>query len=173
TYRVLVLDGEVLGVLERRRPSVVGDGRSTVGELVLEEYARRTNADDATGLKHFAVDLDCVYTVARSGRTIDAVLPAGDELVIKTATNSNGPNENRTVEPPPAGIADAAVLAAAALGARIAGVDIVTTDPGRSLGETDGVVLDVNPVPALTHHYNVADESPTKVAVPILRSLLR
>jgi cyanophycin synthetase len=175
TYRVLLLDGEVLGVLRRTRPRIVGDGRSRIDELILREYARRTEREGPSGLKHFAVDLDCVFTLAREGRAIDSVLATGESIVIKTATNYNGPEENHTVTgPAPAGIAEAARAAAAALGTRIAGVDIVTPDPARPLAEAGGVVLEANPVPALTHHYNVAEsDDAARVAVPILRALLR
>ena len=68
--------------------------------------------------------------------------------------------------------ADAA-SAAEILGLRLAALDIVTQDHQLGLQESGGVVLEVNPVPALYHHYRVADRSrATKVAVPILRSLL-
>ena len=56
---------------------------------------------------------------------------------------------------------------------RLAGVDVVTPDPARPLGETGGVILEVNAAPGLTHHYNVASPGEaTRIAVPILRALL-
>jgi cyanophycin synthetase len=173
TYRVLVLDGEVLDVLRRGRPRITGDGRSTIEELVFAEYARRLADDNFAGLKHFAVDLDCIFTLARAGKRIDSVLSEGETVVIKTATNYNGPRETETVYGATDGLDDAARTAAAALGTRLAGVDIVSSNPARPLQETGGVVLEVNPIPGLTHHYNVADPSRARrIAVPILRALL-
>jgi cyanophycin synthetase len=173
TYRALVLDGEVVDVLCRTRPRVTGDGRTTIEDLIFREYARRLREEGPAGLKHFAVDLDCLFTLQRAGRQIDSVLADGETVVIKTATNFNGPQETRTVHEPVAGVAEAARAGAAALGVRLAGVDVVTADPARPLAETGGIVLEVNPVPGLTHHYNVAEpERATRVAVPILRALL-
>jgi D-alanine-D-alanine ligase-like ATP-grasp enzyme len=51
-------------------------------------------------------------------------------------------------------------------------VDVVAPDIGRSLASSNGVVLEVNPIPGLQHHYNVADpEAATAVAVPVLEAL--
>jgi cyanophycin synthetase len=174
TYRVLVLDGEILDVIRRRRPRITGDGRSTIEELIFAEYARRIASEGPSGLKHLAVDLDCLFTLERGGRTPRSVLADGESAVIKTATNYNGPEETETLDgPAPPGLADASRIAAGALGVRLAGVDIVTTDPARPVAETGGVVLEANPVPGLTHHYNVADSAgATRIAVPILRALL-
>jgi hypothetical protein len=60
-----------------------------------------------------------------------------------------------------------------AVGLRLAGVDVVTTDIGRPLVETGGVVTEVNGGPGLHHHYLVADRADaTPVAVPVLEKLL-
>jgi len=62
--------------------------------------------------------------------------------------------------------------AAAAVGVRLAGVDVVAPDIERSLASSNGVVLEVNPIPGLHHHYNVAEpEAATPVAVRVLEAL--
>jgi glutathione synthase/RimK-type ligase-like ATP-grasp enzyme len=95
------------------------------------------------------------------------VLPSGTSLPIKTATNYNGPEDSRTVAPPyPEQFVDLALRAAEALGVRLGGVDLVA-------GEEDLVVLEVNPTPGLSHHYNVADpERAPHIAAAILDALL-
>jgi cyanophycin synthetase len=173
SYRVLVLDGEVLDVLRRPRPTVTGDGRSTIEELVFAEYARRIRDEGFGGLKHFAVDFDCLFTLEAEGLGLGSVPPAGERVVVKTATNYNGPGENEPLpEPFPGTLVDVARRAAAELAVRLGGVDVVTAEPSRPLEETGGVVLEDNPVPGLWHHYNVADgPAGRRVAVPILRRL--
>jgi cyanophycin synthetase len=174
SYRLLLLDGEVLDVLRRTRPRIAGDGSATIEQLMFREYDRRLADEGPSGLKHFAVDLDCLFTLEHAGLGINSILPAGESAVVKTATNYNGPNETETVRGEiPETLAEPARVAAAALGVRLAGVDIVTPDPGRPLAEAGGVVLEVNGIPGLTHHYNVADAAgATRIAVPILRALL-
>jgi D-alanine-D-alanine ligase-like ATP-grasp enzyme len=175
SYRVLLLDGEVLDVLRRWKPRLEGDGISTVETLMFREYGRRIDDEGPSGLKQFVVDLDCLFALERSGLTIGSVIPAGQSAAVKTATNYNGPEETETMRGPiPKTLLEPARRAASALGVRLAGVDIVTTDPSLPLAETGGVVLEVNPVPGLTHHYNVSDAAnATRIAIPILRALLK
>jgi cyanophycin synthetase len=171
SYRVLLLDGEVLDVIKRARPTITGDGRSTIEELMFREYATRIAADDASGLKPFVVDLDCLFTLAAAGRTIHTVLAAGEAARLKTATNFNSADESETLPAPyPEALIDLARRAATAVGSRLAGVDVVAADSSAAAG---AVVLEVNATPGLTHHYNVADpSSSSRIAVPILAALL-
>jgi cyanophycin synthetase len=171
-YRVLVLDGQVIDVVRRLRPRLTGDGTSTVGELLLAENRRRlTDPLSFTGLP---VDLDCLLTLKTQGLGLRSVPFRGATVTVRTVTNHNSETENETVDRPIGGKLRAeAASAAEILGLRLAGLDIVTQDLQSGLRESGGVVLEVNAVPALYHHYRVADRSrATKVAVPILRSLL-
>ena len=168
SYRLLILDGDILDIIQRPRPRVVGDGKSTIEELMFRQYARRIKDEGPSGLKPFTVDLDCLFTLEQSGHTIRDVLEAGASVTIKTVTNYNGPEECLTVPPPyPEGMVALAQRAASALEVRLGGVDLVADD------EANAVVLEVNAIPGLTHHYNVADPAQAPhIAVPILASLL-
>ncbi len=172
SFRILVLDDAVLDILRRGRPVVIGDGRSQLGDLILAEEERRISANDATGLKPLLTDLDCVFTLRRAGWRLRDVLPKGQTVAFKTATNATPATQTVVLSRPyPPGLVDAAVRAARAVGVRLGGVDIVTPNPHEALNATGGAVLEVNPVPALTHHYVAAGRG-GDIAVPILRSLL-
>ncbi len=173
-YRLLLLDGEVLGVIRRGLPRVDGDGRSTLEELILTEYDRRIADEGDLELKPFRVDLDCLFTLQRQGLSLRSVLPEGVTVAVKSVTNHNRREDNQTVHAPvPDELGAGAAVAAAALGLRLAGVDVVMPSRLESLAAGGGVVLDVNAVPGLHHHYRVADRGEaTPVAVPILRALL-
>jgi cyanophycin synthetase len=172
-FRFLLLDGEVLDVIRRGRPEVVGDGTSTIGELVLAEYGSRVQSDSSDEMKPFAVDLDCLFTLAGQNLSLSTRLPAGSKVVVKNATNTSGSRMCTTVKEPVAReLIDQVRGAAAAVGVRLAGVDVVAPDVAASLASGNGAVLEVNPIPGLQHHYNVADpEAATKVAVPVLEAL--
>lgn len=171
-YRLLVLDGQVIDVVRRLRPRLTGDGRSTIGELLLAENRRRLA--DPWSFTGLPVDLDCLLTLKTQGLALRSVPSRGATVTVRTVTNHNSETENETVDGPIGEKLRAeAVAAAETLALRLAAVDIVTDDLQSGLQESGGVVLEVNAVPALYHHYRVADRSrATKVAVPILRSLL-
>ena len=172
SYRVLLLDGELLDVLKRTRPTVTGDGRSTIEELMFREHERRIALGAASGLKPFMVDLDSLYSIEQAGYHLRSVLSEGTTAVVKTATNFNAKEEiGSNDEHLPESTLEVARRAAGALGCRLAGVDFVTTDATRPLVES-GAVLEVEPVPGLWHHYRTDGTGALRITIPILRSLL-
>ena len=102
-------------------------------------------------------------------------MPEGVSLAAKTMVNQSGSADTDALAISDVSaelVADAA-KAAAALGIRLASVEIITPDPKRSLRAAGGVVLEVNGTPGLTYHYLVSDpERIVRVAVPILARLL-
>jgi glutathione synthase/RimK-type ligase-like ATP-grasp enzyme len=172
-FRLLVLDDEVIDVVRRLRPTITGDGRSTVDELVFAEYDRRLRGDGDPGIKPFAADLDCMLSLERSGLSLHSVLPAGRSVQVKTVTNYNRPADNAAARVVAGDLRADAVAAAKALGLRLAGIDVVTPLPSADLVAGVGVVVDVNAAPALHHHTHAADaRGATRVAATILRALL-
>jgi D-aspartate ligase len=174
-YRLLFLDGRLLDVLRSRPSRVTGDGRSTVEQLIAAENHRRIAARGDAGISLIGATLDLVLTLERAGLKLSSVLPSGQTVAVRTVTNGNCASDNETVDPgevSPHLIAEAK-RAAAAVGVRLAGVDIITPDLARPLSETGGVVTEVNGTPALHHHYLVADpQGATRVAIPVLDWLL-
>jgi cyanophycin synthetase len=103
------------------------------------------------------------------------VLPVGTTIAVKTVINQNTLEDNETVrEPIDERLLAEAKAAAELIGVRLAGVDVLTEDLASPLLESGGVILEVNGIPSLHHHYEVADAAnATRVAVPILEALLR
>lgn len=168
-YRVLLLDGEPLDVIRRPAPRVRGDGRRRVVELVAAENRRRLDARGRAGLQLLRPDLDAIATLAAAGRTLRSVPGAGEEVLVKTSSSENGDrNEPASCAASPELLAQCAA-AAAAVGVRLAGVDVVTTDPGRALDGTSGAVIEVNAGPGLHYHYQLRDPP---AAVPVARPIL-
>jgi cyanophycin synthetase len=174
-YRFLFLDGVLLDVVRKRPPRVTGDGSSTIGELIEAENKRRLERRDELLFWRLNIDLDCILTLEASGLTVSSVLPAGTTIAVKTVVNQNTIDDNETVrEPIDDRLVDEARGAAEAIGLRLAGIDVVTTDLSRPLAQSGGAILEVNGTPGLSHHYEVADAAnATRVAIPILDTLLR
>lgn len=172
-YRLLFLEGELLDVVQRRPPALAGDGRSTVAELIARENQRRIGERSLIG-SLLRVDLDAVLTLREAGLSLRAVPPAEMEFQVKAITSQNARRDNVTYRDTLSKeLVSDARAAAATLGVRLAGIDLVTTDPGRSLSATGGAIVEVNGEPGLEHHYQVAGgDAHTRVAVPILRRLL-
>ncbi len=168
-YRVLLMDGEVLDTVMRRPPRVVGDGRSTVAELIARENRLRLEArtDRAQVLLRRDPDLDS--TLACQGLTLRSRPTKGQAVKLKRVINDNRADENESVNSRLCGaILDTARRAAEVLGVRLAGVDVICTDPLLPLEQSGGVILEVNTTPGFYYHYhNVGATFP--VAEHVLR----
>lgn len=172
-YRLLFLDGELLDVVRRYRPRLVGDGRSSVRDLLAAENRRRYAAAGGKQTWDLVADLDTVFTLAASGLTLGSVPAAGESVVVKTVVNQNGPEFNESVrhEVSDAFVADAS-RAVRALGIRLAGVDVIAPDCRRSLAAAGGVIIEVNATPGLHYHYDIRNpEHGVPVLLPILQAL--
>ena len=168
--RLLFLDGELLDVIRRHPPAVTGDGRSTVLELIAAENERRFAAAAGERPWLLRADLDAVFTLEAAGLRLSSVPTAGARVAVKTAVSQNGPADNESIVD---GVGEALVAdaarAAAAVGVRLAGVDVITTDQAVSLRRSGGAVLEVNATPGLHYHYEVRD--PAR-AVPVAERIL-
>lgn len=170
-YRLLFAGGTLIDTVLRNRPTVVGNGRSTVRELVSEENdSRLRQGEGAQALLH--IDLDMKVTLARQALSMRFIPADGAEVVVKSVTNDNAPRDNESAnnvlcEP----IIDACRQAIDAIGIRLAGVDVVTADPSKPLHESGGVILEINASPGYHYHYHRRDVG-AAVAVPILAMLL-
>jgi cyanophycin synthetase len=173
-YRLLFLDGELIDVVRRVAPHVVGDGRSTIAELVSVENARRADAAATEVTPLLRLDLDAVFTLRNLGLKAGSVPAAGVSVPVKRAVSQNSARDNDSVL---AEVTDdfaaEAARAVAAVGLRLAGVDVIAPSHRTAPSQSGGAILEVNGTPGLHYHYAISNpESGVPVAAVILRKLL-
>jgi cyanophycin synthetase len=173
-YRLLFLDGRLIDTVRRRAPSVTGDGHSSIGDLIQHQNRDTLRDGGRPGASLLRIDLDCVLALRHAGWTLGSVPPAGTAVTVKGTVSQNAPSDNTTLrEPPHPDLVAAALRSVECVGLRLAGVDVVTTDPGVPLHASGGAIIEVNGTPGLIYHLRVADPAgATDVAAPILRTLL-
>jgi cyanophycin synthetase len=171
-FRLLYLDGELLDAVRRGPPLLRGDGRSTVRQLVAAENAARAAAGTAAAQSVLGLDRDLVNTLRRQGYELKSVLPEGCVIEAKTVVNDNRREDNEEATGRVCrALVETGAAAAAAVGARLAGVDIIAADPAVPLEESGGVVLEVNTTPG--HYYHALRRGPgVPVAVLIVARVL-
>lgn len=169
-FRVVVLDGKVLAAFERRPLSVTGDGSSPLSVLIahaLEGFSAggrgtRIAADDPRILSH----------LASGGRGPQTVPALGEKVAL--LANANLSTGGAAVEVSDAlspDFAEAAVRAAAALGLRFSGVDLMASGPG----DPAPAVLEVNAAPGLSYFHRLggdAAETVERIYEALLDALL-
>ncbi|MBW4509936.1 MAG: cyanophycin synthetase [Scytonematopsis contorta HA4267-MV1] len=172
-HRVLVVNGKVVAVAERVPAHVVGDGRSTIAELI-----EHTNKDPKRGEGHDKVltkielDRTSFQLLERQGYTTNSVPPKGELCYLRATANlsTGGIAVDRTDEIHPENIW-LAQRAVKIMGLDVAGLDIVTSDISRPLRETDGVIVEVNAAPGFRMHVAPSHGTPRNVAGAVIDML--
>ncbi len=172
-HRVLVINGKVVAVAQRIPAHVVGDGHSTVQELI-----DQTNLDPHRGdghdnvLTRIIVDETSLGVLERQGYSLDSVLKKGAISYLRATANlsTGGIAVDRTndIHPDNIWIAE---RAAKIIGLDIAGIDVVTADITKPLREVDGVIVEVNAAPGFRMHVCPSQGLPRNVAAPVLDML--
>jgi cyanophycin synthetase len=171
-YRLLYLDGVLLDAVQRCPPSVIGNGRSTIRQLVASANEARLRRGTDLRQVVMTIDSDMRHTLARQGLSLSSVPADGTSVPVKTVINQNFGSDNLTVTDRihPSIVADGA-QAARLLGVRFAGIDVITRDHTVPLADSGGVILEVNTNPGFHSHYHKADGS-YPMAVRVLERLL-
>lgn len=172
-HRVLVVDGKVVAVAERVPAHVVGNGQSTIAELIEE-----TNQDPRRGEGHdniltrIELDRTSWQLLERQGFNLDTVLAVGQVCYLRATANlsTGGIAIDRTDEIHPENVWIAQRVAKI-VGLDIAGIDVVTSDISRPLREVDGVIVEVNAAPGFRMHFCPSEGIPRNVAEPVIDML--
>ncbi|NFV14421.1 cyanophycin synthetase [Clostridium sporogenes] len=160
-YRACVVDGKVVAVAQRIPPYIIGNGKSTIYELIKE-----LNRDERRGDGHekpltkVKIDKELKNNINKVGYTLGHILPKGDKLELRHNANlSTGGvavdctdlicNETKEV----------CERVAKAIGIDICGIDICCGDISKPLNDNEGI-MEVNAAPGIRmHQYPYKGES--------------
>ncbi|MFN3750802.1 MAG: cyanophycin synthetase [Thiobacillus sp.] len=170
-HRLLVVGGRVVAAARGETAWVSGDGKSTVAQLIdsqLNTDPRRGTTEDYP-LNHIRLDDDpaVVLELARQGFQPDSIPAAGHKVLIQRNGNVAFDVSDR-IHPD---IAAAAALAARVVGLDIAGIDLVAEDISRPLDQQRAAIVEVNAGPGLLMHLKPAEGAPQPVGRAIVDHL--
>ncbi len=145
--RVVVIGHEVVAAAVRKPASVVGDGRSTVRELIAAQSRRRAAATG--GESRIPMDDGTEATVRAHGHEMDDVLGVGEELEVRRTANlhTGGTIHDVTDLLHPA-LVTASVRASRALDIPVTGLDFLVPD----VAGPEHVLIEANERPGLANH---------------------
>lgn len=169
--RLLYFDGELLDAVRRCSPIVTGDGATTIKRLVDAENVDRLQGGIRASQTLLKIDWELRDTLRRQGYRLKSVPLKGRVIKLKSVVNDNRGSDNEAVESLSADVVAAGARAAAAVGVRLSGVDVITPDPSLPLEEVGGVVIEVNTTPGYYYHYYKRG-GPTPVATMILERFM-
>ncbi len=172
-HRMLVVDGELIAVAQRLPGHVVGDGESTIEDLV-----EAVNADPRRGIGHEKVltrltfDHQAERLLELRGYTRRSVPPKGERVFLRStgnlSTGGTAVDQTDVVHPDNR---EMAVRAAKAIGLDVAGVDFLTNDITKSYKQTRGAICEVNAAPGFRMHVAPSEGEPRDAAGPVMDML--
>ncbi|MEA2630076.1 MAG: cyanophycin synthetase [Chloroflexota bacterium] len=169
-YRLLVVGDRLAAAAHREPACVVGDGVSTLCQLVDEVNQDPRRGDEhATALSTIYLDPVALEVLREQGYSLDSVPQAGVRVLIRRNANlSTGGTATDVTDRLHPEIAARAVEATRAIGLDVAGVDLVVRDIGRPLEEQGGVIVEVNAGPGLRMHLAPSAGTPRPVGEIII-----
>lgn len=169
-YRICVVNGKMAAAAERIPAYIVGDGMSSVKQLVDAINADPNRGDDhERPLTKIQMDAIAIMVLSRQGLTLQSVLPAGAVIYVRDSANlsTGGTAVDVTdiVHPENAFIAQ---RAAALIGLDVAGVDLVTEDIAKPIAQNGGAIIEINAAPGIRMHHYPSAGKPRDVAAAIV-----
>ena len=172
-HRLLVVNGELVAATKRTPGHVIGDGASTIRQLVDE-----VNKDPRRGVGHekvmtrIVLDEQADMMLARVEMTADSV-PAIDQVVMlrSTANLSTGGTATDVTDVIHPDNRDMAVRAITAIGLDVGGVDFLIPDITESYKQVGGGICEVNAAPGFRMHVAPSAGTPRDVAGPVIDML--
>ena len=164
-YRFLVIDGKCLSVCHRRVASVVGNGKSTIKQLIEEKNKEPWHYLTATPVK---MDEPVVEFLKLQGYDYDTVLPENKRVFLRTNSNcsTGGESIDMTVTMPEY-FKQVAEKAAKSFNAKICGVDIIIED----LKKENYSIIEINDNPGYSINEWPYEGKGQKIGIAILKLL--
>lgn len=170
---MLVINNKLVAAALRSPAHVIGDGKSTVQELIDE-----VNKDPRRGFGHenvltqITVNELTLNIIKAKNYTLESILPNGEKLILKDTANLSigGTAEDVTDIVHPANVFMAERISKI-IDLDICGIDVMTTDISKPLEETGGAVLEVNAGPGFRMHLAPTSGLPRNVAAPVIDKL--
>lgn len=172
-YRLLVINNVLVAAAKRSPAQVVGDGKSTIKELVDE-----VNKDPQRGYGHeniltkISINNLTKTILAAKGYTEDSIPKKGETVILKDTANlsTGGTSEDVTDIVHPSNVSMAERISRI-IDLDICGIDVMTTDISKPLDETSGAVIEVNAGPGFRMHLAPTTGLPRNVAAPVVDKL--
>ncbi len=152
-YRIFVFNGNVLDVIKREKPYIIGNGKDTVAKLIEKRNEEQLKMD-LMEIKNISE-----IVIEKQGYTLDSVLDNGKKIYISNVINMhNGARISRIpLENIPDKNIKLFIAVNKAMDIKCSGIDFLSNDICIPYDENNGRVLEVNGTPDTEIHQKIKD----------------
>lgn len=150
-HRIMVANGQFQGLVKRKASYVVGDGKSTIKELINNLNEKRANVElNPNHLKSVIIDDFLITHLNRQTVSLDDIIEKDKIITLSNIANySSGGIVEDVTDFAHAQIKDMAELISQSSGIANLGIDYITTDITKPYHEVNGAVTEYNHHPHL------------------------
>ncbi len=173
-YRILATRDKTLGVIHRVPANVIGDGVSTIRELIDEKNSDPRRGDGhEKAIVRIIVDDEILKILAAKSLTLDSIPSKGQRIFLRQNSNisTGGDSIDYTDKVHPA-ICDLATKIIRAIpGLPYAGIDFLTPDITKNPQDVGYTVIELNDSPMLSMHHEPYEGVSRNVSAEIINML--
>lgn len=162
-YRALIVNNEIVAILNRVPANVVGDGKSTIKELIVEKNKIRK---DHLVLKQLKMDDESKRNIKKLNYTFESVPQKDERIFLRTNANiSDGADSYDVTNLVSNEIKDILTKAVKSIpGLNIVGVDVL-------IHEDKVNIIELNANPMINIHYHTSCGNGREVGKQILKAM--
>ena len=157
-FRLLCVNGRFVAATERRPASVIGDGRSTISELIKRENRTLARMDTPTSaLSKIQCDESMEMYLEEQRLSLDSVIEAGTTIYLRKVANLSAGGVS--IDATPTVHPDNIILAqdiAQHFRLTCLGIDVIARNLAKSWKSGDFGILEINSAPGIFMHLNPA-----------------
>lgn len=171
SYRILVFDKRVIGVIFREPAHVIGDGQHNIQELIELTNQKRSKNEILAPIR---IDEECHFRLVEQGVKLDYIPKEKEKIKLGYTSNASRGGSFTALKTRSICRKNRQLMARIAelLNLGLVGVDIECEDIGIPLESSRGVILEVNHSPSIRIHEDPLVGDPNPVSRKIIRKLI-
>lgn len=171
SYRVLVFNKRVIGIIQRYPASVCGDGLHNIRELIDLTNDKRSAISDT--LAPIAVDEECCIRLNELGLDLSYIPKKNERITLAYTSNASRGGTYRSLENQICREnRQLLVQAAIELNLNLVGFDVQCSDINIPIEASQGVIIEANDGPSVRIHEYPIEGRPVRVTHKIIRSFI-
>lgn len=171
SYRVLVFNRRIIGVVQRFPARVLGDGQHTILELMKLTNEIRKKTNDALG--PIVADEECHIRLNEQGINFSFIPNQGEIVPLGYACNASRGGTFETLDTNMCQENKKLMIQVAdSLGLTLVGIDVECVDINKPIMTSGGVIIEANHNPSVKIHEYPLKGQPNRVTKKIVRALI-
>ena len=171
SYRVLVLNQRVIGVIQRYPAHVIGDGQHTIADLIASANIKRSETSDE--LAPIVIDDECQIRLKQLGIDLHYIPKQHERVVLCYTCNATRGGTYEALKTKTCRKNRQLFSKIASLvNLKIVGIDVECVDINTPIEDSAGIIIELNASPSVRIHETPQFGNPNRVTQKIIRSII-